>query len=148
MKRFLLAFALLALAVARISAQAPAESPTPAIQSGGEVAAQSAADVWLAIVDDARYEPAYLSTAGIFQKLVGKEQWVKIATAGRALVGKVRVRNVKDSKFSTTMPGAPDGQYVVVHYDTAFEKKPGAVETVTVVLDADGQWKVCGYFIR
>ncbi len=131
-----------------LPAQTTASSPTPAIQNGGETAAKAAADIWLALVDDGRYEPAYQSSASIFQKLVTKDQWVKLAGNGRSLLGKVHSRAVKDTKFSATMPGAPDGQYVVIHYQVSFEKKASATETVTAFLDGDGQWKVCGYFIR
>ena len=46
------------------------------------------------------------------------------------------------------MPGAPDGRYVVVQYDTVFENKASAVETVTPMADPDGVWRVAGYFIR
>ena len=149
MKPFLSACCLLiTLALASgLHAQTTA-SPTPAIQNGGETAAKAAADVWLALVDDGRYEPGYSATAGIFQKIVTKEQWAKMAAAGRGTMGKMRSRTMKDAKFTATMPGAPDGQYVVIHYDAAFEKKTAAVETVTMLLDTDGQWKVCGYFIR
>ena len=151
MKRFLRAAAVLLVSMALpggLCAQDVASSPTPAIQNGGETAAKAAADIWLALVDDNRYEASYQAAASIFQKLVVKDQWVKLATSGRALLGKVHSRTLKDTKFSTTMPGAPDGQYVVIHYNASFEKKASAVETVTVMLDTDGQWKVCGYFIR
>ncbi len=150
MKRFVsisVCLLLATLLVCRAQGQTAA-SPTPAIQSGGETAAKAAADIWLALVDDGRYEPAYQTTAGIFQKLVTKEQWVKLVTAGRGPMGKLLSRRVKDTKFTTTMPGAPDGQYVVIHYDAAFEKKAVAIETLTTLIDSDGQWKVCGYFIR
>ncbi len=131
-----------------LRAQGPAPAPTAAIQTGGETAAESAGEVWLALTDDARYDNAYTAAAGIFQRIITKEQWVKLVTAGRGPLGKVGSRRLKDSKFSPKMNGAPDGQYVVLHYDTAFEKKPAAIETLTVTLDPDGQWKVCGYFIR
>ena len=151
MKRSLLLLpcllSILTLAAGRADGQAAA-APTPVIQNGGEVAAQSAAEVWLAITDDGRYEVAYQSTASILQKLVTKEQWTKMVAAGRGPLGKVVTRKMKDAKFTATMPGAPDGQYVVLHYETSFEKKPAAVETVTMLLDTDGQWKPCGYFIR
>ena len=151
MKRFLRTAALLLVSLALrggLHAQDTASSPTPAIQNGGEIAAKAAADIWLALVDDGRYESSYQTAAGTFQTLVTRDQWVKLAGSGRNLLGKARSRAVKDTKFSTTMPGAPDGQYVVVHYAASFEKKASATETVTVLLDSDGQWKVCGYFVR
>ena len=151
MKRFLRTAVLLLVSLASsggLSAQDTASSPTPAIQTGGETAAKAAADIWLALVDDNRYEPSYQAAASIFQKLVTKDQWVKLAGSGRTLLGKLRSRAVKDTKFSATMPGAPAGQYVVIHYVASFEKKASATETVTMLLDSDGQWKACGYFVR
>jgi hypothetical protein len=37
---------------------------------------------------------------------------------------------------------------VVIQYDTSFANKKSAVETVTPLLDSDGQWRVSGYFIN
>jgi hypothetical protein len=37
---------------------------------------------------------------------------------------------------------------VSIQYETVFEKKPSAVETITPMLDPDGVWRVSGYFIR
>ena len=48
----------------------------------------------------------------------------------------------------TELPGAPDGEYVVFQFDTQFERKRAAVETVTPMRDPDGSWRVSGYFIR
>ena len=35
-----------------------------------------------------------------------------------------------------------------IQYDSVFENKDSAVETVTPMLDPDGTWRVSGYFIR
>ncbi len=48
----------------------------------------------------------------------------------------------------TSLPGAPDGEYVVIQYRSEFENKSNAVETVTPMRDADGEFRVSGYFIR
>jgi len=42
----------------------------------------------------------------------------------------------------------PDGEYVVIQYDSSFEHKQSAVETVTPMLDKDGKWRVSGYYIK
>ncbi|HWN92533.1 MAG TPA: DUF4019 domain-containing protein, partial [Verrucomicrobiae bacterium] len=47
-----------------------------------------------------------------------------------------------------TLPGAPDGEYVVIQYETAFENKASAVETITPMLDKDGSWRISGYYIK
>jgi hypothetical protein len=55
---------------------------------------------------------------------------------------------VKKTQSAASLPGAPDGQYVVVQFDTVFADKPSAVETVTFMLENDGQWRAAGYFIK
>jgi hypothetical protein len=50
--------------------------------------------------------------------------------------------------YTTQLPGAPDGEYVVLQYDTSFEHKKTAIETVTPVMDKDGKWRVSGYYIK
>ncbi len=37
---------------------------------------------------------------------------------------------------------------MVIQYDSSFENKQSALETVTDMLEKDGQWKVTGYFIK
>ena len=61
---------------------------------------------------------------------------------------KVETREMATSKFSTTLPGAPDGEYVVFQFNSSFEHKATALETVTAMKDIDGAWRVAGYFIR
>ena len=51
-------------------------------------------------------------------------------------------------QYAESLPGAPDGEYVVILFKTSFEGKAEAVETVTPMRDADGEWRVAGYYIR
>ena len=66
----------------------------------------------------------------------------------RGPLGKLVSRKLKSREYTEKMPGAPDGKYVVIQYDSVFEKKASAVETVTSMADPDGAWRVSGYFIR
>ena len=68
--------------------------------------------------------------------------------SARAPLGRVLSRHLAQAKPATELPGAPDGEYVVFQFDTAFERKRAAVETVTPMRDADGHWRVSGYFVR
>ncbi|MEW6584469.1 MAG: DUF4019 domain-containing protein, partial [Nitrospirota bacterium] len=54
---------------------------------------------------------------------------------------------VKSKKYATSLPGAPDGEYVVIEFETSFENKKSAVETVTPMMDS-GKWRVSGYYIK
>jgi hypothetical protein len=46
------------------------------------------------------------------------------------------------------MPGAPDGEYVIIMYASQFENRADATEIVTPVREKDGSWRVSGYDIR
>jgi hypothetical protein len=52
------------------------------------------------------------------------------------------------AKFARSLPGAPDGEYVVIQFTTSFDGKAVATETVTPMKDPDGHWRVSGYYIR
>jgi hypothetical protein len=66
----------------------------------------------------------------------------------RKPLGKVIKRNVKSKQYTTSLPSVPDGEYVVIQYETSFENKESSIETVTPMLDKDGKWRVSGYYIK
>ena len=66
----------------------------------------------------------------------------------RRPLGNVVSRQLRSRTYATELPGAPDGEYVVIQFNTTFENKQVAVETVTPMLEDDGSWLVAGYFIR
>ena len=37
---------------------------------------------------------------------------------------------------------------ILIQFSTAFANKASAVETVTPMLDDDGEWRVSGYFVK
>jgi hypothetical protein len=57
-------------------------------------------------------------------------------------------RKVKTKSYRTSLPGAPDGEYVVIQFDTSFVNKKAAVETVTPMMDKNGVWRASGYYIK
>jgi len=111
-------------------------------------AAITAAGVWLSLVDEGNYAESWNQAAGFFKNAVTKEQWLNSMKAFRVPLGNMVVRKLKSKQYTKTLPGAPDGEYVVIQYETTFEKKQSAIETVTPMLDKDGKWKVSGYFIK
>ncbi len=113
-----------------------------------EQAAEKAAESWLTLVDSSNYGASWDQAASVFKARVNREQWEKAARIVRAPLGKLKSRTLSSAKYTRQLPGVPDGQYVVIQYDTSFENKNSAVETITPMLDKDGKWKVAGYFIR
>ena len=113
-----------------------------------EDAAQSSAEAWLKLVDEAKYDESWNQAAKLFKGAVTQEQWRQAAGGVRAPLGKLVSRKLKSRQYTETLPGAPDGKYVLIQYDSVFSAKQAAVETITPMLDADGVWRVSGYFVR
>jgi hypothetical protein len=113
-----------------------------------EKAALASAAAWLALADGGKYPETWDQAAGYFKTAVTRDQWLASLNAVRPPLGKVVARNLKSKMYTKTLPGAPDGEYVVIMYDTQFENKKSAVETVTPMLDKDGKWRVSGYYIK
>ena len=111
-------------------------------------AAERATLDWLALVDVGDARGSWAAAATAFRRVVPEQQWAESLEAARGPLGKVESRRLVDAKPATELPGAPDGEYVVFQFSTAFEHKRAAVETVTPMRDADGQWRVSGYFVR
>ena len=113
-----------------------------------EKAALKAAEDWLALVDPEKYEASWDEAASYFQGAVSTEQWVSSMQSVRKPLGQKLSRSLKSQKYHTSLPGAPDGEYVVIQFNTSFEHKLSAVETVTPMRDKDGKWRVSGYYIK
>jgi flagellar motor protein MotB len=113
-----------------------------------EKAAVTATESWLEKVDQARYAESWQEAAEPFRKAVTQAQWEQSLKAARQPLGKRLTRKVKSTAYATTLPGAPDGEYVVIQFESSFENKQAAVETVTPMLEKDGRWRVSGYFIK
>jgi hypothetical protein len=134
-----LGISLLALSAA-LAGGALADAPT--------ASAETAARTWLAAADTGSGAETWALAAPVFQDRISSEEWQKRLTAARGPLGAVEKRTLTSATHATSLPGAPDGDYEVVKFQTQFEHKASAVETVTTVKQSDGSWRVAGYFIN
>ena len=113
-----------------------------------EKEAQVAAEQWLALIDAGKFAESWQSAASSFQSAVPQPQWQSALDSVRKPLGTLVSRQLKSAQYTKTLPGAPDGDYVVLQFDTSFSNKKEAIETITPMLDKDGKWKASGYFIK
>jgi hypothetical protein len=111
-------------------------------------AGTNAAESWLKLVDDARYDASWTNAASVFRGAVTSEAWSKAVGGARGQVGKLVSRKLATATYTTKVPGGPEGKYVLLQFDSSFENKASALETVTPMQDTDGTWRVAGYFIK
>ena len=113
-----------------------------------EEAGRAAAQEWLALVDAGKYLESWQKLDPAFGKKVGKKTWTSALTDIRTRAGKFESRKFKSAEYTKELAGAPEGEYVVVQYDSAFEKKKAATEQVTLILGRDLYWHVAGYSVK
>jgi hypothetical protein len=116
--------------------------------SEAEKAAVDAAKAWLFIVDGEKYADSWVEAAELFKGSVQQAQWVQTMETARKPFGRNISRKLRSKSYSTSLPGAPDGEYVVIQFEASFENKQSAIETITPMLDKDGTWRVSGYFMK
>ena len=140
MFRKMACFIILGLILAPLAARAE--------DSAKQKAGETAAERWLGIVDEGNYGESWKEAATLFRQAITQERWEQALQGVRKPLGKLISRQITSRTYTTSLPGAPDGEYVVLKFETSFERKKSAVETVTSTLDKDGQWRVAGYFIK
>ena len=113
-----------------------------------EKAAVAAAETWLAGIDAGSYAQSWKDSSAFFQAAVTEAGWHDALTKVRKPPGEMKSRKLLEAKSQKSLPGVPDGEYVVIKFDTSFAAQEKAVETVTFSLEKDGKWKASGYFIR
>ena len=122
--------------------------PAQADEAESVAKAQAATTTWLALTDSGKYGESWDTAAQLFKDAGVRSAWENAIRGVRAPLGALVSRKLKSAKFTRSLPGAPDGEYVVIQYDTAYKNKASAVETLTPMRDKDGAWRVAGYFIK
>ena len=126
----------------------PVTAETTPAMTDADKAVTASAQAWLSLIDDGNYSKSWNEASVIVQGAVTETAWENLMTAFRKPLGNLISRKLKSAQSMTEMPGAPDGKYVVMQFDTSFEAKKTTIETVTFMQGKDGQWRAAGYYIK
>jgi opacity protein-like surface antigen len=110
--------------------------------------ATAASREWLSVVDAGQYGQSWDEAAAFFKQHMSKSQWEQAVGNVRKQTGALKTRELESAQPAHHLPGVPDGDYVVIVYRSSFAAAPTATETVTPMRDADGHWRVAGYYVK
>src|SRR5512143_3055491 len=130
MKRVLWILAAAGACLVAAAALLAGQDTDKAGEGAARKSAEEAANNWLALVDSSRYGESWNQAGALFKKHVSAEEWEKTARSVREPFGKLLSRKVKHADYSRSLPGAPDGEFVILVYESSFENKKEAGETV------------------
>ncbi len=126
----------------------PLASQTSADTAAAVRAAESAVHAWLALVDKGQIAESWDEAALTFQLAVTKAKWMQAVKKARGSFEPFGARRQIMARYTTDLPNAPRGQYVLFQYETSVSGDRQVVETVIPVLEGKRGWRVSGYFIR
>jgi hypothetical protein len=127
---------------------APLHAQTTRDSAAAVAAAQTAARSWLDLVDHGKYDVSWDSAAAEFKSNVSKQAWAAAVSQTRGPLDPFTGRRVVSATFTTKLPKAPPGRYVVIRYETKVRGGDIVAETVTPMQESDGTWRVSGYYVR
>jgi Protein of unknown function (DUF4019) len=111
--------------------------------------AVATANKWLSVVDASSYGEAFAMLPARIRAGgdAVEKYWVGYLRAKRAPLGRALSRKLAKAWFSRTLPGSPDGYYEFFHYNTSFQRKTQAAESVVLTKES-GHWQVSSYRFR
>ncbi|MBU2978784.1 DUF4019 domain-containing protein [Alteromonas sp. C1M14] len=112
-----------------------------------ESAGVTAAKEWLKIVDAGKYSESWQKSDSFFKSQLTQTKWDAALKGVRTPLGQVKSRSELGAKAYSSLPGVPDGEYLVIQFQTEFQNKKSAIETLTLS-KSSGNWLPVGYFIK
>ena len=106
------------------------------------------ANAWLELVDRGDGRASWDAAGKTFRSAVSPESWTDQLGAARGPLGPLTSRALAVEQVLNGLPGAPPGEYVLQQYHAVYDARQAVTETLTLVREADGRWRVVGYFIR
>ncbi|MGA7577000.1 MAG: DUF4019 domain-containing protein [Desulfobaccales bacterium] len=123
-------------------------SPAFGADTGQQKDALAAAENWLALIDNGEYAKSWADAAPYLKKVITEAEWVQKMQEVRKPLGKPVSRKVKSETPKTSLPNAPEGQYIVIEFETSFANGKMGLENVNTRLESNGKWRVAGYGIQ
>ncbi len=108
---------------------------------------KAAALKWLNDFNNKEYVKCWKNSSSLIHNTLTEKNFIQTFSGVRKNFGKVKSRKLVNLYPANTLPGAPDGHYVVFIFETTFEHKQHAIESMTTVFE-DDRWWVAGYYVK
>jgi len=131
------------LCLALLSTPATAQDQEAESAADQTEEAREAADAWLALFDANDIEATYDTAAEAFKTQVELQDWQMQAEQVKQAVGELDGRTYLETTYTDELPQAPEGEYMIVQYDTQYANL-NVTEFVILVLEED-TWRMVGF---
>ena len=121
-------------------------TPIEPSQYGQEkLKARTVCESWAKVLDSRDFTTAYQQTSLYFKKTVPAADWARFHDSLDVFGTNIK-REFIAAEFFQGKAGNNIFEYIVCKFNSSFTKKHVAVETISVIREAN-EWKIMGYFI-
>mgnify|MGYP001181025233 CR=1 FL=1 len=110
-----------------------------------DAVAVSVAESFLDLIDHQDYQASWEQGSFMLQREFSPQEWRRELEPIRPLFGTPLSRSLIVLRQRERHPGYPDGQYALISFESTFSQKAQAVETLLLVKEPDGEWRVLRY---
>ena len=121
---------------------------TTSVSVAEQQVALDSANAWLALIDSMQYASSWEKVSAALRQQVAQTEWEQTMRSVRGPLGPLLSRAPQGREYTTSLPNAPEGEYVVITYGSSYTQLENAVETLVMVLNPAGDWKPAGYYVR
>jgi hypothetical protein len=122
------------------------ESALRTVIKKAEAEAIVAALAWLKLLDEEKFAESWDTASNFLKGKVSSDKWQTDITQAVKPYGKIQSRENLGCMLSTRLPGMPEGDYVIMQFESASSSGKKVVETLTMLLE-NNAWKAAGYYI-
>lgn len=103
---------------------------------------------WLQLVDDEQYALSWKESGPIFKSSVTQEKWIEAMQLVRQPLGIVTSRELAMAQAPSTLPGLPEGEYLIMTFSTVFDSNTSVSTETLSMVKVNDEYRAIGYFIR
>ena len=118
---------------------------SPELMEQEKLNARNVCETWVKVIDSRNFIYAYQQTSLYFKATVPETDWKKF-TDSLDVFGSNIKREFRSAEYFQGSAENKIFEYIVCKFNSSFTKKTVAVETISVIREAN-QWKLMGYFI-
>ncbi|MBA3237820.1 MAG: DUF4019 domain-containing protein [Parachlamydiaceae bacterium] len=118
-------------------------TPTPALQKSVDDSL-TAGRAWLKLLDQGNYGGSWETATKFIQYTLSREEWIQSMDILRKPLGSMTDRTLVDMRVAMDPPNAPQGEYMILVFDTKFSSGNTAKELLTMQ-EHEGVWRLYTY---
>ena len=108
-------------------------------------AAQKLAEAWMLLWDSGNHTESYKALGEFAKRTIDEKAWATFWATERKPLGKVKWRKIISTSLIKSLENLPDHSGAVLRYQSSFEDQKDVFETLYLILEKDGSWRILIY---